>query len=424
VLAKHVAREREYQRSILALHKKLDAFHRKYPQSGFKAVKAPRFALLEDDRDNDNDDDNATAAAGKKRKKATKREVDDDDDDLSLEGGLDKAESPAVTRSAIKRKAGKSSGKKASGKSSSQAAPASQTTVESDSIKKIVFKALAYGLVIYQCDWVSGSVTWEFPCDLVGEGYAAMIDAFNKAWGVRVVENLDESKWPKQTPGADLVPHALLDMGYCKNDTSLLVQWQSGEATWERITDMYVYGFGKLVKKFLKAWGNKPIRNVVLDEQQQEVPDSPYRPARQSKREAAAAAVTEASLPKVKQEPVEPAAKKAAPSKKAKAAAAAVAAAAEAAAAAATLPESSPHANAEGGERERELEEEPIGDADEESAELMSETEESGPSLSDHESDDAEGAEDDDSVPASAAAHKGQKITAKVLKTIAGQHRK
>ena len=31
-LATHVAREREYQRTILALHKKLDEFARKYPQ--------------------------------------------------------------------------------------------------------------------------------------------------------------------------------------------------------------------------------------------------------------------------------------------------------------------------------------------------------------------------------------------------------
>jgi hypothetical protein len=346
---------------------------------------------------------------------------DDDDDDLSLEGGVDKAESPAITRSAIRRKqkAAPSSGKAAPAakkrKSQSQAATASSAatadepiTTENDAIKKIVYKALAYGLEIYQCAWLSGSSTWEFPCDLNGEGYGAMIDAFNKSWGSRELEKLDESKWPKQDPPAGLVPEAILDVGYCKHDMSMLVQWQASEATWERVTDMYIYGFGKLVKKFLKAWGDKPIRDVIIDDNSKEVvSETPYRPARQTKRSQQAqqesdAAAAAASAVKVKEEPVSPSKtrSKKAPAASAKKSSGKAAKKPKAAAPVAT-PRSSPRP-------ERELEEEPLAE-DDESAELSSETEQSGPSLSDHESDDAEAAEDD-------GAPEVKKITAKVLK--------
>jgi hypothetical protein len=223
---------------------------------------------------------------------------DDDAADISLKSPVVRERTPPITRSAIKRKNAKRtavskkaplspagqaptrrqaeqrrqrqalSTKKASGSAGKSGSSASGAAGDdNDVVTEITSKALAYGLPIYHVKWQTGSTTWEFACDLNTEGYGSLLDRFEKSWGSRTVPVLSSDLWPRNNPADGVMAEKILDMGYCKNDTSVLVKWvglPKEDATWERITDMMIYGFGDIVNKFRKDWGDKPIETVVL----------------------------------------------------------------------------------------------------------------------------------------------------------------
>jgi hypothetical protein len=328
-------RHLDTQKKLVRLHKVVDQFRRKYPNSGIKVPKKPTMlADFEDDDDSDDSDDDdedeeeepvpapakrkvgrpkksagapaavaaaatAAAAADKKRKKRTDEsdgessgDEDADDADISLKSPIVRDHTPPITRSAIKRKnaagskkaalspaskrprggkaaaaSGSTSTKKASGSGGKSGAASGAAADDNDVVTEITSKALAYGLPIYHVKWQTGSTTWEFACDLNTEGYGSLLDRFEKSWGSRTVPVLSSDLWPRNNPADGVMAEKILDMGYCKNDTSVLVKWvglPKEDATWERITDMMIYGFGDIVNKFRKDWGDKPIETVVL----------------------------------------------------------------------------------------------------------------------------------------------------------------
>jgi hypothetical protein len=291
----------------------------------------------EDDDDNDNDEPpkakgkgkakekakvDAKAAKGKKQaavknkspatpSKKRKKGADDADATKSDEGDISlspvaRAASPPITRSAIRKNASRgakkpslssqraskatpsksaaaaaAAAKKASGNSaakSNEAADNVASDVVPDKVVKIVRKSLAYDLPIYQVLWSNNTTSLEFACDLNAEGYRELLSRFEADWGTRPVPVLNPKKWPRNYPADGVVAEKITDIGFCKGDISVLVKWVGlplAESTWERVTDMMVYGFGDLVNAFRKQWGDRPIEHVYLDTAAGEVEQAP-----------------------------------------------------------------------------------------------------------------------------------------------------
>lgn len=256
----------------------------------------------------------SAATVSKKRKnRADADENNDDDATQSDEGDLSlspvaRAPTPALTRSAIRRNAARGAKKPSlsSRRSSAKATPIKSATTTTtvaaaaaskkasgnksatksnevadkvasddrrsmsggpDRVVKITSKYLAYDLPIYHVVWSNKTTSYEFACDLNFEGYSELLSKFEANWGTRPALVLNPTKWPRNHPVDGVVAEKITDIGYCKGDVSVLVKWvglPQADSTWERVTDMMVYGFGDLVNAFRKQWGDRPIENVQL----------------------------------------------------------------------------------------------------------------------------------------------------------------